>query len=136
LLKSDFKLATLSRGYGRSTKGFRWVKPDDEASLSGDEPLQISQKFTAIDVAVCENRVFGIQQIEKHHQLVLMDDAYQHRAVKPGLSILLFDYHQIQKPKLLLPAGNYRESFSGRKRADILVVTKCPETLNLQAQQT
>lgn len=129
LLKSDFKLATLSRGYGRSTKGFRWVKPDDNATLTGDEPLQISQKFTDINVAVCENRALGIKEIQKNHQLILMDDAFQHRAVKPGLNILLFDYHQLQKPKLLLPTGNYREFFSGRKRAQILVVTKCPTNI-------
>jgi tetraacyldisaccharide 4'-kinase len=77
-------------------------------------------------VAVCENRILGIQQLQNEHQLILMDDAYQHRAVKPGLSILLFDYHQIKKPRFLLPAGNYREFFNGRKRADILIVTKCP----------
>nr|WP_294894606.1 tetraacyldisaccharide 4'-kinase [uncultured Pedobacter sp.] len=126
LLKTDFKLATLSRGYGRKTKGFRWVKPDENATLTGDEPLQISQKFPEISVAVCENRILGIQQLQNEHQLILMDDAYQHRAVKPGLSILLFDYHQIKKPRFLLPAGNYREFFNGRKRADILIVTKCP----------
>ncbi|WP_026063363.1 tetraacyldisaccharide 4'-kinase [Pedobacter arcticus] len=135
LLKNNFKLSTLSRGYGRQTKGFRWVKPNQDATLTGDEPLQISRKFPEISVAVCENRVFGIQQIEKDHQLILMDDAYQHRAVKPGLSILLFDYHQIKKPRLLLPAGNYREAFSGRKRADILIVTKCPQTLAASAQE-
>lgn len=130
LLKTDFKLATLSRGYGRTTKGFRWVNADDEATLTGDEPLQISQKFPEITVTVCENRAFGIRQIEKKHQLILMDDAYQHRSVKPGLSILLFDYHQIKKTRFLLPAGNYREFFSGRKRADILIVTKCPAQLS------
>src|SRR5690606_5100157 len=68
-------------------------------------------------------------QIQKEHQLILMDDAYQHRAVKPGFSILLFDYHQLKKPKFLLPAGNYREFFNGRKRADLLIVTKCPLAL-------
>ncbi len=134
-LKNDFKLSTLSRGYGRKTKGFRWVNPNEDATLTGDEPLQISQKFPEISVAVCENRVYGIEHIQKEHQLVLMDDAYQHRAVKPGLSILLFDYHQLKKPKFLLPAGNYREAFGGRKRADILIVTKCPQTLNKSEQK-
>jgi tetraacyldisaccharide 4'-kinase len=134
LLKDDFKIATLSRGYGRRTKGFRWVKPNDDATLAGDEPLQISQKFPQISVAVCEDRVFGIQQIEKEHQIILMDDAFQHRAVKPGLSILLFDYHQISKNKFLLPAGNYREPFSGRERAEILIVTKCPHQLSESEQ--
>ncbi|TKB98938.1 tetraacyldisaccharide 4'-kinase [Pedobacter cryophilus] len=126
LLQKDYKTATLSRGYGRKTKGFRWVKPDDEALNTGDEPLQIKQNFLEVGVAVCENRVAGINEIQKEYQLILMDDAYQHRAVKPGLSILLFDYHQLQKPKLFLPAGNYREPFSGRNRADILIITKTP----------
>ncbi|MFC5282862.1 tetraacyldisaccharide 4'-kinase [Pedobacter alpinus] len=135
LLKNDYKLATLSRGYGRKTTGFRWVKPDDNATLTGDEPLQISQKFTDINVAVCENRAYGITEIQKQHQLILMDDAFQHRAVKPGFSILLFDYHQLRKTKLLLPAGNYRELFSGRKRANILVVTKCPNQISESEKQ-
>lgn len=130
LLKADVKLATLSRGYGRKTKGFRWVKTTEDASLTGDEPLQISRKFPNVSVAVCENRVLGIQEIKKKHDLILMDDAYQHRAVKPGFSILLFDYHQLKKNKFLLPAGNYRESFSGKKRANVIVVTKCPASLN------
>jgi tetraacyldisaccharide 4'-kinase len=134
-LKNDFKLSTLSRGYGRRTKGFRYVKPDDNAIDTGDEPLQIAKKFSDINVAVCENRVFGINKIKETNNLILMDDAYQHRAVKPGFSILLFDYHQIKKPKLLLPAGNYREGFGGRKRANIIVVTKCPSNLSSTERQ-
>lgn len=130
LLKNDYKLTTLSRGYGRKTKGFRWVKPDEDSSLTGDEPLQIKLKYQGIDVAVCEDRVFGIQEIQQNHDVILMDDAFQHRAVKPGFSILLFDYHQIQKPKILLPTGNYREAFSGRKRAEIIMITKCPDVLS------
>ena len=135
LLKNEYKVATLSRGYGRKTKGFRWVKPNDDAIDTGDEPLQIAKKFSDINVAVCEDRVFGINKIKQTSNLILMDDAYQHRAVKPGLNILLFDYYQIQKPKLLLPAGNYRESFSGRKRANIIVVTKCPSNLSSAERQ-
>ncbi len=135
LLKTDFKIATLSRGYGRETKGFRSVNPTDDASQSGDEPLQISQKFPDISVTVCENRTLGIQQIQDQHQLILMDDAYQHRAVKPGLSILLFDYHQIKKNRFLLPAGNYREFFNGRKRANTLIITKCPATLSTSEEK-
>ncbi len=130
LLKDDFKLSTLSRGYGRKTKGFRWVKPVDDASQSGDEPLQIKQNFKDISVAVCEDRVFGVHEIQKNHQLILMDDAFQHRAVKPGLNILLFDYHQLDKLKMMIPTGNYRESFAGRKRAQIVVISKCPADLN------
>lgn len=135
LLQKDFTIATLSRGYGRKTKGFRWVKPDDKVLNTGDEPLQIKQNFLEVGVAVCENRVEGINEIKNQYQLILMDDAYQHRAVKPGLSILLFDYHQLQKPKLLLPAGNYREPFSGRNRADILIVTKTPQSISSDERQ-
>lgn len=135
LLKDDIRLATLSRGYGRKTKGFRWVNLYDDALNSGDEPLQIKQKFDDISVAVCEDRVAGIDKIKENHQLILMDDAYQHRAVKPGLSILLFDFNTLGKTKLLLPAGNYREYFSGKKRADILLVSKCPADLSLTKRE-
>jgi tetraacyldisaccharide 4'-kinase len=135
LLQKEFKIATLSRGYGRKTKGFKWVKPDDTALETGDEALQLKRKFQDISVAVCENRVFGVQEIIPQHQLILLDDAYQHRALKPGFSILLFDYHQLKKTKLLLPAGNYRESFNGRKRADLIVVTKSPLDISLAERQ-
>ncbi len=134
-LLSGYKLATLSRGYGRKTKGFRWVKVDDNPKLTGDESLQVKNKFPEISVAVCENRVEGINKIQSGHEIVIMDDAYQHRAVKPGLSILLFDYQTLDNFRLMLPAGNYREPFDGRKRADILVVTKTPEKLTYLQQQ-
>ena len=129
LLAKDYHLATLSRGYGRQTTGFRWVKPDDLAKDTGDEPLQIKRKFENIGVAVSENRVFGITEIQKEYTLILMDDAYQHRAVKPGLSILLFDYQSFQKKAVMLPTGNYREYFSGKSRADVMIVSKCPSNI-------
>lgn len=135
LLNSSHKLSTLSRGYGRKTKGFRWIDKHDEAYLSGDEPLQIKRKFPEISVAVCENRVKGIERIKESHNLILMDDAYQHRAVLPGLSILLFDYNRLNSWRFLLPAGNYREPFSGRKRADIIIVSKTPTQLSKEEQQ-
>jgi tetraacyldisaccharide 4'-kinase len=129
-LKDDFNLATLSRGYGRTSKGFRWVNITDNASLSGDEPLQLKKNYPSVGVAVCENRVKGIQQIKDNFNLVILDDAFQHRAVKPGFSILLFDYNRLGDTKMMLPTGNYRESFDGRKRADIIIVTKSPLNLN------
>jgi tetraacyldisaccharide 4'-kinase len=135
LLNGSHKLSTLSRGYGRKTKGFRWIDKNDEAYLSGDEPLQIKQKFPNISVAVCENRVEGIEKIKENHSLILMDDAYQHRAVIPGLSILLFDYNRLNSYRFLLPAGNYREPFSGRKRADIIIISKTPTQLSKEEQQ-
>lgn len=135
LLKSDYQLATLSRGYGRKTKGY--IKADDTTTATeiGDEPAQFHQKFRDITVAVCEKRVVGIEQLSANHDLIILDDAYQHMAVSPGLSILLFDYNRLHQPHLLLPAGNLREPFSGRYRADVLVVTKCPPTLSDNQQQ-
>ena len=130
LLKNDYRLATLSRGYGRETKGYLVADATTTATETGDEPAQFKHKFPDITVAVCEKRVEGIEQLKAGHNLIIMDDAYQHRAVKPGLSILLFDYNTINQPQLLLPAGNLREPFSGRWRADVMVVSKCPEDLS------
>ncbi len=129
LLENKFSLATLSRGYGRITSGFRWVDASDNASLCGDEPLQIKLNHPNVGVAVCEDRVKGVNRIKDTHDLVILDDAYQHRAINPGLSILLFDFNRLNHPRFMLPTGNYREFFGGRKRADILVVSKCPTTL-------
>ncbi|HEY2582093.1 MAG TPA: tetraacyldisaccharide 4'-kinase [Mucilaginibacter sp.] len=152
LLKDNYKLATLSRGYGRKTKGYLVAElenqePTDKRQYSqltthhspltneiGDEPAQFKHKFPDITVAVCEKRVEGIKQLLPAHDLVILDDAYQHRAVEPGLSILLFDYNRINEPHFLLPAGNLREPFSGRWRANIMVVTKCPPALTTDAQ--
>ncbi|MDB5115372.1 MAG: lpxK [Mucilaginibacter sp.] len=134
LLKNNYKLATLSRGYGRETKGFIMATTTSTANTIGDEPAQFKQKFPDITVAVCEKRVEGIEQLKNDHDLVIMDDAYQHRAVKPGLSILLFDYSKLNKPRLLLPAGNMREPFSGRWRADVIIISKCPEQLSIDEQ--
>jgi len=135
LLKDHYKLATLSRGYGRKTKGFLTVTTTSTAAQVGDEPLQFKHKFPDITVVVCEKRANAIKELTNRFNLVLMDDAYQHRAVKPGLSILLFDYNRINEPHLLLPAGNLREPFSGRWRADIIVISKCPEQLSIEGQQ-
>jgi tetraacyldisaccharide 4'-kinase len=126
LLKGGHKLATLSRGYGRKTKGYLTATATTTAIGVGDEPAQFKQKFPDITVAVCEKRADGISRLKTDHDLIVLDDAYQHRAVKPGLSILLFDYNRINEPHFMLPAGNLREPFGGRKRADILVVSKCP----------
>lgn len=135
LLKDDFKVTALSRGYGRKTKGFLWVKATDEALNTGDEPLQLKQNFPDVEVAVCEDRAAGIRHIEEQSDVILMDDAYQHRAVKPGLNILLFDYNRLFKNKFLMPAGNYREIFKGRKRADIIIVSKAPSDLSPQERE-
>lgn len=136
LFKNDYKLATLSRGYGRETKGFRTATATAAATELGDEPAQFKHKFPQITVAVCEKRVTGIENLKAGHDLIILDDAYQHRAVKPGFSILLFDYSRVFEPHFLLPAGNLREPFGGRKRADVIVVTKCPDGLtDIQKQK-
>ena len=151
LLKDDYNLATLSRGYGRETKGFievgsrksevgSWesgVKSQDvvQASQIGDEPAQFAYKFPDITVAVCESRAEGIKNLLPDHDVILLDDAFQHRAVLAGLNILLFDYNRLDEPHLLLPAGNLREPFSGRWRAQIIIVTKCPVQLTAEERQ-
>ena len=138
LLKDDHKLATLSRGYGRQTKGFLKVSAATataSATELGDEPSQFHQKFPDITVAVAEKRAVGIEQLMSEHDIIILDDAYQHRAVNPGFKILLFDYNRLNEPKWLLPAGNLREPFAGRYRADVFVVSKCPPNLTETQQQ-
>lgn len=136
LLKADYALATLSRGYGRKTHGFLVASSGATATEVGDEPAQFKQKFPEVTVAVCEKRVAGIEQLLPNHNLIILDDAYQHRAVKPGYSILLFDYSRVFEPELMLPAGNLREPFGGRKRADVIIVSKCPDDLSEQQRES
>ncbi len=135
LLKNNFRLATLSRGYGRQTQGYLLADAAATAVTMGDEPAQFKQKFPDVDVAVCEKRAEGIRRLQDGHQLIILDDAYQHRAVRPGFSILLMEYGRLTEPHLLLPAGNLREPFYGRKRADIIVISKCPPDLTPQQQE-
>lgn len=133
LLSDKYRVATLSRGYGRKTKGYVEVTAASTAEECGDEPLQFKRKFPRITVAVCEDRVYGVTRLKDRHDVILLDDAYQHRALKPGLSILLFDYHATRRtPKFLFPAGNYRDCLAERRRADILIVTKTPPSASLQ----
>jgi len=138
LLKDTHKLATLSRGYGRVTKGYYDVTPDSLASEVGDEPLQFARKFKAVQVAVCESRVEGVLNLRSKSikpEVIVLDDVFQHRKVKPGLLIMLTAYNDLFYKDLILPAGNLRESRAGADRADIIVVTKCPEELSLDQQQ-
>ncbi|WP_407428927.1 tetraacyldisaccharide 4'-kinase [Arcticibacter sp.] len=130
LLGGDYRVAVLSRGYGRRTKGFRLVSEGDTAADSGDEPLQFKKKFPALTVAVCEKRVTGIEKLREEHDLVILDDAYQHRAVDAGLKLLLFDYTRLNEPLVVLPAGNLREPFAGRARADAIILTKTETDLS------
>ncbi|SEA12891.1 tetraacyldisaccharide 4'-kinase [Pedobacter hartonius] len=132
-LLSGYSIAILSRGYGRDTRGFLYADAAATAKTIGDEPLQFYHKFPGITVAVCEDRVYGIQQLKDDHDLIILDDAFQHRSVKPGLSILLFEFQKLLQPQFILPAGNMREPFGGYQRADVVLVTKAPE--NVTAMQ-
>jgi len=127
LLKSDFNVAVLSRGYKRKTHGFILAGEESTSYHIGDEPLQISKKFRNVTVAVDEKRANGIKEILRRFeetQVVLLDDAFQHRAVKPGLSILLTDFHQLYSDDFIFPTGTLREFRCAAKRADIIIVTK------------
>ncbi len=133
LLKDYLNVATLSRGYKRKTQGFRMVEIDDTAETVGDEPLQFKRKFPEILVAVGENRSMAIPQIlmrdiELH--TILLDDAYQHRQIQPGLNILLTEYSRPFYDDYLLPSGRLREWRAAYKRANIIIVTKCPNQLS------
>jgi len=132
LLHSKFKVATLSRGYKRRTRDFRLASAESNVSEIGDEPLQIKKRFPGIDVAVDRKRANGIRELMSLApwlEVILMDDAYQHRSVKPGFSILLIDYTRPIDRDLLLPAGMLREPASNRKRANIILVTRSPERI-------
>nr|WP_084407090.1 tetraacyldisaccharide 4'-kinase [Pedobacter panaciterrae] len=129
-LFSDKRIAILSRGYGRKTKGYILADVTASAESIGDEPMQFYNKFPDVTVAVCEDRVKGINLLKNNHDLIILDDAFQHRRVKPGFSILLFEYQKLLKPQFLLPAGNLREPFTGYHRAQSLLITKGPENIN------
>ena len=130
LLSENFNTVILSRGYKRKTKGFIMANPGSAEEEIGDEPLQYLRKFSKVTVTVCEDRVDGIRKIlaqKPDTDVILLDDALQHRYVKPGLSILLTDYHDLYTDDYLLPFGLLREPVSGARRADIIVVTKTPK---------
>ena len=134
LLKDKTKVAVLSRGYKRKSKGFVLAKKDTPMSEIGDEPFQIKKKFPNIYVAVDKDRCHGIDKltdnnVAKDTDVILLDDAYQHRYVKPGINILLVDYHRLIIYDKLLPAGRLREPKEGKSRADIVIVTKCPSDM-------
>jgi len=133
LLHSKFAVATLSRGYGRNTKGYRLAGMEDGTIEIGDEPMQYKRKFPDVQVVVDESRRNGIQQLLKLQPapgVILLDDAYQHRWVKPGYSLLLTDYQHLYSDDYLLPAGRLRESRRGSGRANMIIVTKTPKVLS------
>ena len=133
LLGDNVNIATLSRGYARDSKGFILASRKSNVKYIGDEPLQILKKFSNIKVAVDEKRIRGIKKlIDKfpHLGLILLDDAFQHRWVLPGISILLTDYHHLYMEDYVIPSGWLREFRSGAKRADVIIVTKTPKVLS------
>ncbi|PLW94643.1 MAG: tetraacyldisaccharide 4'-kinase [Marinilabiliales bacterium] len=134
LLQHDYKIATLSRGYGRSTTGFRLVDQFSDHEDVGDEPLQYSRKFgNKITVSVDESRRNGIRFLMQNDQsldVILLDDCFQHRYVKPGITILLTEYHNLFVEDYFLPVGRLRDSISSAKRADIIIVTKTYKVLS------
>ena len=132
MLRDQFHVAVLSRGYKRKSKGF--ILSDNKTTMAeiGDEPYQMKQKFPNVKVAVDKNRCHGIDILmeqDKQLDVVLLDDAFQHRYVNPGINILLVDYHRLITYDKLLPAGRLREPLNGKDRADIVIVTKCPKEL-------
>ena len=132
LLQDRMRVAVLSRGYKRKSRGFMIADEDTPMKLIGDEPYQMKQKFPHITVAVDKKRTRGINLLEsagRAPDVVLLDDAFQHRYVKPGISILLVDYHRLVIYDKLLPAGRLREPLKAKDRADVVIVTKCPKEL-------
>lgn len=139
LLKNDYAVATLSRGYKRKSEGFVLADANASAEILGDEPYQFHTKFPEITVAVDADRVNGITQLlslSQKPEVIVLDDAYQHRRVQAGFYILLTAYGDIYTDDLILPAGNLRESRAGAHRANVIVVTKCPKDLSVQEQET
>jgi len=133
MLRDSNSLAVISRGYGRSTKGFRFADHQSDSTNIGDEPLQIHKKYPYIPVAVDENRVEGIQRICQtlpDTRIILMDDAYQYLSMKAGLNILLTEYNRLYTDDHVFPWGDLRESKAAAVEADAIVITKCPSVLS------
>ena len=133
LLQDKFQIGLLSRGYKRKTRGFLLANADTTMPEIGDEPFQMKLKFPNIHIAVDKNRRRGIHkladEIKPVTDVIILDDAYQHRYVTPGVNILLMDYHRLICFDALLPAGRLREHQFNKRRADIVIVTKCPKTI-------
>ncbi|MBE7640421.1 tetraacyldisaccharide 4'-kinase [Salegentibacter sp. BLCTC] len=136
-LLPNYKVATLSRGYRRSTSGYKLLSGEEPATEVGDEPLQFKRKFNKAMIAVDANRQNGISNLRKQNaEIILLDDAFQHRKVKAGLNILLTAYSDLYVDDVMLPTGNLREPTVGAERAKIIVVTKCPRKLTHREMDT
>ncbi|HEY5571339.1 MAG TPA: tetraacyldisaccharide 4'-kinase [Bacteroidales bacterium] len=140
LLNARYSVAVLSRGYRRKSKGYILAGSDVTASMIGDEPFQMKRKYPSVTLAVDESRTHGINQLlsdrtQSAPEVLLLDDAYQHRQVTPSLNILLTDVHYPLYDDQMLPTGNLREPICGRKRADIVIVTKCDSEMSESEQE-
>lgn len=136
LLKDRFSVATLSRGYNRKTRGFFLANEDSTAAQLGDEPMQFHQKFPEISVCVGEERMLAVPELLRERQdtqVILLDDAFQHRSIKPGRNILVTEYNRPFTRDHVVPFGRLREDRKGYERADIIIVSKCPA--NMQASE-
>lgn len=132
LLSDDYRVAILSRGYGRKTSGFRLATSQDTAQTIGDEPMLIHSHFPHIPVAVCADRVQGVKQLQALYpdlQCVILDDAYQHRRLRCGFYILLTSYDNLYVNDYMLPRGMLRDLPSESSRANAVIVTKCPKKM-------
>lgn len=139
LLHKRTPVGVLSRGYGRKTKGFIRVMPSHTALEVGDEPLQYATRFDAISVAVCEDRregIFKMRDQEQAPQTIVLDDAFQHRKVKAGFSVVLMTYSEPFYEDYVLPVGNLRDLRNQARRAQAIVVTKCPNTIGEQEKES
>jgi tetraacyldisaccharide 4'-kinase len=133
LLTPIGNVAVLSRGYKRKSKGFIKATTESTVSEIGDEPAQVKRKFPLVQVAVDSKRIHGINQLmsdDAELKAIILDDAFQHRSVSPGISILLIDYNRPLSSDFILPAGRLREPSTGIDRADIVIFTKCPEVIS------
>lgn len=132
-LKDKWKVATLSRGYKRKTRGYALARASSTALDIGDEPMQFYRKFPDVPVAVGEERLVAVPQLLHDHpetQAIILDDAFQHRAIKAGYNILLTEYANLFTRDFFLPTGDLRDQTGSYKRADVIIVTKCPGSLS------
>lgn len=139
LLENKYKIATLSRGYKRKTRGFAIANSQTTALEIGDEPMQFHEKFPQITVAVGEERFEAIPQILHNRpqtEVIILDDAFQHRSVKAGLNILLTEYHNLYSRDFMMPAGDLRDVRLSAKRAEVIIVTKCPEVVDEEKRKS
>lgn len=138
-LKGQYRVATLSRGYRRKTKGYALASEGTTAIEIGDEPMQFFKKFPDVPIAIGEERIVAIPQLlhdRPDTQVIILDDAFQHRAVEAGMNILLTDYGNLFTRDFYLPTGDLRDARSSYKRAGIIVVTKCPAGLSMEEKES